>query len=49
MVGGSNGETGSRLVETNEGYGRVRRDGATWVVPERRALARALEYASGGP
>lgn len=46
---GSNSETVSRLVETYERDGLVRRDGATWVVPERRALARALEYASGAP
>jgi CRP-like cAMP-binding protein len=43
---GSNTETVSRLIEGYERDGLVRRDGDTWVVPERRALARALEYAS---
>ncbi len=46
---GSNPETVSRLIETFERDGLVRRDGETWVVPERRALARALEYASTAP
>jgi CRP-like cAMP-binding protein len=43
---GSNSETVSRLLETYERDGLVRRDGRSWVVPERRALDRALEYAS---
>jgi CRP/FNR family transcriptional regulator, cyclic AMP receptor protein len=43
---GSNSETVSRLIQGYERDGLVRRDGDTWVVPERRALARALEYAS---
>jgi len=46
---GSNSETVSRLVETYERDGLARRDGETWVVPDRRALARALEYASTEP
>jgi CRP-like cAMP-binding protein len=46
---GSNPETVSRLIEAYERDGLVRRDGGTWVVPERRALARALEYAAAAP
>lgn len=46
---GSNPETVSRLIETYERDGLVRRDRATWVVPDRRALARALEYAFTAP
>jgi CRP-like cAMP-binding protein len=42
---GANRETVSRLIELYERDGLVRRDGQTWVVPDRRALARALEYA----
>ncbi len=46
---GSNRETVSRLIETYERDGLVRREGGTWVVPDRKALARALEYASSEP
>ncbi len=46
---GSNHETVSRLIESYERDGLVRRDGETWFVPERQALARALEYASTAP
>jgi CRP/FNR family transcriptional regulator, cyclic AMP receptor protein len=43
---GSNRETVSRMIETYERDGLVRREGQTWIVPDRQALARALEYAS---
>lgn len=46
---GSNPETVSRLIVAYEHDGLVRRDGNTWIIPERRALARALEYASAAP
>lgn len=46
---GSNHETVSHLIAAYERDGLVRRDGETWIVPDRRALARALEYASAAP
>lgn len=42
---GSNRETVVRLLDRYQAEGLVRRDGATWVVPDPKALARVLEYA----
>ena len=41
---GANTETVRRLLDRYESDGLVRRQGANWVVPDRGALARALEY-----
>jgi CRP-like cAMP-binding protein len=46
---GANPETVSRLIEIYERDGLVRRDRQSWVVPDRRVLARALEYAPAAP
>ncbi len=41
---GSNPETVSRQLETLERDGLLRRDGAHWSVPDRKAFARAFEH-----
>jgi CRP-like cAMP-binding protein len=43
---GSNAETVARLVDRYENDGLVRRNGEYWVVPDVKALQRALEYAA---
>ncbi|MEO8359405.1 MAG: Crp/Fnr family transcriptional regulator [Vicinamibacteria bacterium] len=42
---GSNTEVVSRLLDTYETDGLVRRDRSSWTVPDPKALTRALEYA----
>lgn len=44
---GSNAETVSRLLDRYESEGLVRRQGPNWIVPDKDALKRALEYTSG--
>lgn len=41
---GSNAETIGRLLDRYETDGLIKRAGANWVVPDRTALARTLEY-----
>jgi CRP/FNR family transcriptional regulator, cyclic AMP receptor protein len=43
---GSNPETVSRLLDRYETDGLVKRSGNNWVVPDPKALTRALEYAA---
>lgn len=43
---GSNPDTVGRLLDRYETDGLVRRDGRSWIVPDPRALTRALEYAA---
>jgi CRP/FNR family cyclic AMP-dependent transcriptional regulator len=43
---GANTETVGRLLDRYESDGLVRRMGPSWVVPDKGALTRALEYAS---
>jgi CRP-like cAMP-binding protein len=43
---GANTETVGRLLDRYESDGLVRRLGKNWVVPDKGALTRALEYAS---
>jgi CRP-like cAMP-binding protein len=43
---GSNSETVSRLLDRYETEGLVRRAGENWVVPDKQALTRALEYSA---
>lgn len=43
---GANTETVSRLLDRYEGEGLVERNGDRWLVPDPKALARALEYAA---
>ena len=43
---GSNAETVGRLVDRYETDGLVKRDGSHWIVPDPKALTRALEYAA---
>jgi CRP-like cAMP-binding protein len=43
---GSNPETVGRLLDRYETDGLVKRDGSTWIVPDPKALTRALEYAA---
>lgn len=43
-MAGSNTETVSRILDRHESDGLVRRHGPNWVIPDRGALARALEY-----
>lgn len=43
---GSNTETVGRLLDRYESDGLVRREGPNWVVPDKGALTRAVEYAS---
>lgn len=43
---GSNSETVARLLDRYETEGLVRRSGDVWVVPDPKALTRALEYAA---
>jgi CRP-like cAMP-binding protein len=43
---GSNSETVARLLDRYETDGLVRRSGGNWVVPDPKALTRALEYAA---
>lgn len=45
-MAGSNSETVARLLERYESEGLVRRRGASFVVPDPKALTRALEYAA---
>jgi CRP-like cAMP-binding protein len=44
---GANTETVNRLLDRYESEGLVRRQGASWIVPDRGALERALEYTTG--
>jgi CRP/FNR family cyclic AMP-dependent transcriptional regulator len=43
---GSNTETVTRLLDRFESDGLVRREGPNWIIPDRDALTRALEYTS---
>ena len=43
---GSNTETVTRLLDRFESDGLVRREGPNWIIPDRGALLRALEYTS---
>lgn len=45
-MAGSNSETVARLLDRFESEGLVRRSGTAWVVPDPKALTRALEYAA---
>jgi CRP/FNR family cyclic AMP-dependent transcriptional regulator len=45
MVGASE-DAVSRLIERFQADGLLRRDGEDWIVPDRKALERALEYAA---
>ena len=42
---GSNPEVVGRLIDGYENDGLIKRDGASWTVPDVKALTRALEYA----
>jgi CRP-like cAMP-binding protein len=44
---GANTETVGRLLDRYESDGLVRRQGPNWIVPDKDALQRALEYSSG--